>query len=143
MMSDIATNSQFRSPPDYEIGVQDIDREHQDLFAFAEKIRMAIGAGEGKEVLEDCIDELIDTTCRLFTHEEEMMERIGYPYFHDHFLQHEDLRQRAIAMRLHLGSGGINVTIELTQFLVEWLKCHTTTSDRRIGTYMRKCGPVL
>ena len=35
------------------------------------------------------------------------------------------------------------MTNDVMHFLTDWLKCHTTTSDRRIGTYMRKCGLVI
>jgi hemerythrin len=142
MNSKVSDKKLFRWLPDYSVGVPEIDHEHHGLFALAEKLHQAMRAGKGQEVLEDHIDDLLEYTSRHFTHEEELMEQIGYPHFQDHCREHEELRTRAAVMKQRVASGEISITVELMQFLMEWLKIHSTTSDRRIGTYMRKRGLV-
>ena len=46
-------------------------------------------------------------------------------------------------MQDRAASGEITVTIEVMQFLMEWLKRHTTASDCRISTYMKTSGLSL
>jgi hemerythrin-like metal-binding protein len=139
-MPDIAARYAFRWRPDYMVGVQSIDQEHQGLFAIAEKLHLAMRAGTGSEILQCLLDDLVDYTCYHFAHEEELMERINYPYYQDHCRQHEELRLKVRAMKERVGSGEASMTLEVMQFIMEWLKCHTTTSDRRIGSYITKRG---
>jgi hemerythrin-like metal-binding protein len=132
----------FRWLPEYAVGVPEIDREHQGLFALAERLHSAMRAGKGGEFLNPHLDELIEYTRDHFAHEETLMKRIGYPYYEDHCRQHEELRTKVREMGNRAAAGEISMTIEVMQFLLSWLRSHTTTSDRRIGTYMRKCGLV-
>jgi hemerythrin-like metal-binding protein len=125
--------------PEYAVGIQEIDQEHRGLFARAEKLHLAIRAGQGSESLLQTLDELVDYTCYHFAHEEELMQRISYPHYLDHCSQHEALRSEVRAMRERVASGDAGLATDVMQLMVDWLKCHTTTSDRRIGTYTRKC----
>jgi hemerythrin-like metal-binding protein len=139
-MSDIVPEKQIRWLPDYAVGVQEIDREHQGLFSIAEEFRFAIRAEEGADVLENLLGKLLAYTDYHFAHEENLMEQIGYPYLADHCRQHQDLRSEALAMQERVAIGEPEMAMEAMRFLVDWLKRHTTTSDRRIGSYMRKHG---
>ena len=138
---DIGTKAKIRWMPDYAVGVQEIDAEHQRLFSLASRLQEALIAGQGLEFQESLLEALVDYTSFHFVHEEELMERIGYPYYQDHCLQHEQLRTQVNAMK-DRSTRGETLADEILTFLVTWLKCHTTTADRRIGVYMRKCGLV-
>lgn len=124
--------------PEYAIGVQDIDAEHQGLFALAAKLHNAVQSNHAPEILESVLNELIDYTCYHFAHEEQLMERIGYPHYADHCEEHEALRSQVFAMQKRFAEGEHGMPMNVLRFLTNWLKCHTTTTDRRIGSYMRK-----
>jgi hemerythrin-like metal-binding protein len=70
--------------PDYAIGVEKIDQEHQHLFAIAARLDRAIRTKQAKEVLNSLLDELVDYTGYQFAREESLMERIGYPHYREH-----------------------------------------------------------
>jgi hemerythrin len=127
--------------PDYAIGVQEVDTEHQGLFSLAEKLHRGILSGD-REIVGPLLLDLVDYTCYHFAHEEQLMQRIGYPHYADHCQEHQNLRSRAFAMKESFDAGQAEMAIELLQFVTDWLKCHTTTTDRRIGSYMRKHGLV-
>jgi hemerythrin-like metal-binding protein len=141
-MPDILCKRSIRWLPEYAIGVKQVDEEHQALFALLDKLHQGISAGNDLEILICILDELVAYTCYHFAHEEELMEKIQYPYYLDHCRQHEDLRLRVLAMKERAPAGEDTLLIEVMQFLIDWLKGHTTTSDRRIGSYMRRCGLV-
>jgi hemerythrin len=122
--------------------VAQIDHEHKGLFSLAETLRQAHQAGKDREILGRLLNDLVDYTSYHFSHEEELMRRIGYPYHEDHGRQHEELRIKLQKIRMRWISGESGMTNEMMEFLVDWLRCHTTTSDRRIGSYMRKRGLV-
>jgi len=127
----------FQWTQDYAVGVEEIDREHQGLFALAEGMHQAMLAGKGKETLKCLLADLLDYTDCHFCHEERLMKQIRYPDLQGHRQEHRDLRAKVQVMQDRLASGEITMTIEVVQFLVAWLKQHTTTSDRRIGGHLK------
>jgi hemerythrin len=139
-MPDPPANTMFQWTKDYAVGVRQIDTEHQRLFALAESLHQAMLAGHGKAVLQNLLAGLAAYTCVHFAHEEQLMQRIGYPGYTQHRLQHETLRSKVQAMQDRAASGENTMTIEVMQFLMEWLKDHITTSDCQIAGYMKKSG---
>jgi hemerythrin len=136
-VADLNLVPMFQWTREYAVGVAEIDQEHQRLFALAEEMHQAMLAGKGKEVLKLLLADLLAYTDQHFAHEELLMKRIGYPQFREHQLQHQALHARVHALHDRAASGEITMTIEVAQFLVEWLKEHTTTSDRRIGEHSK------
>ena len=132
-----AETAMFQWTAAYAVGIQRIDAEHRRLFALAAKMQRAMLNGKGKTILEDLLTRLVEYTCCHFAREERLMERIRYPGYPQHWRQHEDLRSRVQAMRVRAASGEITMTIEVMQFLMEWLKRHTVASDRMIGDYVK------
>jgi hemerythrin-like metal-binding protein len=142
MTGEITPKKPLRWQADYAVGVQEIDSEHQVLFSLVGACHSAMLERKGRDALDSLLNELVDYTCTHFAHEELLMQRIGYPHYQDHLRQHTDLRHSVEAMRQRTDLSDSSMKIELMEFLMDWLKCHTTTSDRRIGTYMRKRGLV-
>ena len=143
MPLDIYAKTAIRWLPDYAIGVQEIDEDHQRLFSLAGQLQAFMRAGKGSEVLQDLLNELVEYTSYHFAHEEEFMQRIGYPHYREHCREHRDLGSKVRLMKERLEFGEINMTNEVMHFVADWLKCHTTTTDRRIGTYMRRHGLIV
>ncbi len=136
-------NTMIQWTPDYAVGVGQIDEEHQKLFALAEGMHEAMLEGKGKAALEEVLARLVKYTCYHFEHEEQLMARILYPHYQQHQQEHEELRAKVEAMRERSASGEITMTIEVMQFLMEWLRRHTITSDRRISRYIKTSGLSL
>lgn len=130
----------FRWTRQYAVGLDAIDLEHRSIFALAEEMHRAMLAGKGKESLEALLTGLVDYTCCHFSHEEALMERIGYPGLEGHKREHEELRAKLRMLRDRSRSGEATMTLEVMQFLIEWLERHTIASDRQIGDYVRAAG---
>jgi len=141
MTSEVMPNF-LRWHPDYGIGVEEVDREHQRLFSFVEALASATQAGSRQSELEEVIGQLLSYTLYHFDREEELMRNIGYPFLADHQREHMALRQRVQEIRSRSEAGDVAVATDLANLIAAWLKCHTTTTDRRIGSYMRKFGIV-
>jgi len=134
-MPDLVGRAIFQWTNEYAVGVRQIDEEHQRLFALAESLHQAMLEGLGKAILQDLLASLVAYTCYHFAHEEQLMERIGYPGYREHRAQHEDLRSRAREMQDRVASGELTITIEVIQFLVEWVRKHIASSDCRIAIF--------
>ena len=141
-MPDLVGRAIFQWTNEYAVGVRQIDEEHQRLFALAESLHQAMLEGLGKAILQDLLASLVAYTCYHFAHEEQLMERIRYPDYRQHREQHHELRQRVREIQGRFSSGEMTMTIEVMQFLMEWLRRHTTTSDRGIEGYLKKSGSL-
>ena len=139
-MSDSVTETMFRWTTGYAVGIRQIDEEHQCLFGFAESLHKAMLEGKGTAALVNLHRDLVSYTGYHFAHEEQLMERIGYPAYRQHLREHDNLRSRVRAIQDRLASGEITMTIEVMQFLRAWLDRHITTSDYRIGVYIKTRG---
>jgi hemerythrin-like metal-binding protein len=126
--------------PEYAIGVEEVDSDHQHLFALIDSFATAIRQGREHDRLFSLMEELLDYTCYHFAHEELLMEQIGYPHFEEHRLEHEGIRKTLHTMKAQAAGGGGSIAEKLMNFLFSWLRQHTMTSDRRIGTHMKKYG---
>jgi hemerythrin-like metal-binding protein len=126
----------FQWNADYAVGIRQVDQEHQQLFMLAERLHRAMLEGNGKAILVNLLSRLVDYTCYHFVHEEQLMERIHYPGYRQHQQEHKDLRSRVREMQDRTASGEVTMTIDVAQFLMEWVKHHIIASDRRIGNYM-------
>jgi hemerythrin-like metal-binding protein len=143
-MPDPVVDTMFQWSNAYAVGVRQIDEEHRRLFALADSLHQAMLEGQGKAVLRDILADLVAYTCYHFTHEEQLMRRIRYPDYQPHRAQHVELRSKVQAMQDRAASGEITMTIEVMQFLVEWLKTHIPTSDCRVALYIKqsRCSPI-
>ena len=140
-MSSTDIQSMIQWLPEYAVGVQQVDREHEGLFSLAGRMHQAMLAGEGKQVLEGLLGELVRYTFYHFEHEEQFMKKIGYSGFEEHCKQHDGLRTRVRAMQTRAAAGERTMTIEVMLFLMDWLKTHILTSDRRIAEYAAQRRP--
>ena len=139
-VADVATRPMFEWSTDYAVGIGQVDEEHQQLFVLAEHLHRAMLEGNGKATLVNLLARLVDYTCYHFTHEEQLMERIQYPGYRQHQQEHTVLRSRVRELQDRAASGEMTMTMDVAQFLMEWIKHHIIASDRRIGNYMTTRG---
>lgn len=124
---------------DYAVDIEPIDEEHQRLFQLAEELHQAVLEGKGDAIQKDLLSRLVGYTLHHFAHEESLMERIRYPDYRQHQLEHAELCSKVRTMQDRSDLGEIPPG-EILQFLAGWLQHHTTSSDRRIGDYMKMIG---
>lgn len=124
----------------YSIGVAQYDDQHKRLFAIAQKLYEAMSSGQGRAVLNDIFDELVEYTRTHFASEEALMVRYGYPDYTIHRQQHEELTQQVLELREKYRSGQIALSITVMNFLKDWLRNHIYDSDKRYGQFLNTKG---
>ncbi len=130
----------FTWSPIYSIGVEQYDEQHKRLFAIAQKLYDAMSAGQGRVVLNEIFDELIEYARTHFASEEALMVRYAYPDYEVHRLQHEDLTRQVLELRDKYHNGQIALSIPVMNFLKDWLRNHIYESDKRYGQYLNQKG---
>lgn len=123
--------------PRFSVNVAEIDREHQGWVALINGVYKAVLDGAGKEILNTVLAETTQYGFSHFAHEEKLMDEIDYPEREEHILEHEHLAQETRAFADRLESGDCATVLEYLVFLSDWLKEHTTTTDRRLGKFIQ------
>ena len=119
----------FEWKSEYAVGIGSIDAQHQNLFAIARELYAAMSAGQGKAALARILDRLVQYTAVHFAHEERLLRLNDYPDFAVHKAQHDGLTQRVLKFQADFEAGLVSMTVQLLQFLKDWLENHIKVSD--------------
>jgi len=136
--ADTQDMSLFQWSEAYSVGHPDIDSQHKRLFQLAEQLHAAMTAGKGKQVLSTTLANLIAYTKRHFSDEEILMESHRYPFYQQHRAEHQALTQKVLQFQKAFEADRATVTVELLQFLSNWLREHIGTVDRKVGDYLKQ-----
>jgi hemerythrin len=118
---------------DYAIHVENIDRQHQELFQVVTRLQEALTAGAMHAEIAHALKFLVEYTRRHFHDEEELMEAIGFAELASHRQQHHKLIDDVRKILLDLKKGKAIHPYELIDFLTDWLINHIRHEDKKIG----------
>jgi hemerythrin len=122
----------------YSVGHPDIDAQHKLLFKMADDLHTAMTEGRGKEALSGLFSRLVTYTRHHFSAEENIMRENGYPGYVQHHMEHEKLTRQVMDLQRNVASGKATVTIEIMQFLSDWLRNHIQINDQKISVFIKK-----
>jgi hemerythrin-like metal-binding protein len=124
----------------YSVSVKDLDKEHMYLFDLINNLNDAMLQGKSKENLLKIIDALADYTVGHFSHEEKLFKQTNYPEFNEHKIAHETFVNKVKEFRNKVNSGEAMVSIEIINFLKDWLINHIGIFDKKYAEHMNKNG---
>ena len=128
--------SMFQWKPEYSVDHSEIDGQHKRLFQLADELGTAMARGKGNAAMSTILASLIDYTKRHFATEERLMQTHRYPEYAAHKKQHDDLTQKVVDLQHSFAAGRTSMTIEVLQFLKDWLVNHIGKSDQKIAAYL-------
>ncbi len=121
-----------------ELGVQEIDNQHREIFNCFEKLSSACQSGQGEGVLEEVLMFLDDYVAHHFSSEETLMEHHHYPKLSEQREQHISFRQELEDLRNHsrTDEDRHKLAMAIDRQLVRWLIQHIRSSDREMAEYI-------
>jgi hemerythrin len=125
---------------EYSVDVRSIDGQHQKLFDMLNELHDSMKVGKGGQTAPGILKQLVVYTCEHFADEECMMLRVGYPELAGHKAEHEKLIGEVQKMVHDFEQGKIVLSMELTDFLVQWLQTHIRGCDKKYSAQMRAAG---
>jgi hemerythrin-like metal-binding protein len=123
----------------YALGHKEIDEQHQRLFQMADELHRAMMERRGKEALSGLLKRLLDYTVYHFGAEEKLMRETAYPAYLQHRNEHLELTRIATQHQQKLLKGEGSVSIEVLQFLSDWLQVHIGGSDQKVAMHLKNC----
>ncbi|MBL8545758.1 MAG: hemerythrin family protein [Hyphomonadaceae bacterium] len=121
-----------------DIGVHDMNREHQDILDAMNAIYDAHQAGKRGAPINSMIAHLGAVTTRHFRDEEAFMARIGYADRENHKRIHGKLLRDFAAHQATAEAAGGSPSPEFFQFLRLWLSAHIKCIDLKYAEFSRK-----
>lgn len=119
--------------PEYEIGVEEIDNAHQELFRIARRLSLlSHDPSKHRWVAEEGIKFLKSYTIKHFTQEEDYMRQIKYPYIAGHLHQHALLRDKILPRmesKLRHEKFSEDAIDQFLQIVRLWLSRHIAVHD--------------
>jgi hemerythrin len=125
---------------DYSVKVRTIDQQHKKLIELLNQLYDAMRAQKGKEVLGQVLNELVTYTNTHFTFEEGLMQKHSYPAFESHKLQHQMLVKKVLEFQKEFSAGRATGTIDVMNFLKDWLNDHILGTDRQYASFFETKG---
>ena len=129
--------------PTFSIGVEEIDAQHRTLFERVARLEAAIEAREPSPRLQELFTYLEDYARAHFAAEEQLMRDADYPGLTEHVQEHSEFKRRLRSLVPQWESEGDSTAMlfALGGLLRSWLADHVTSSDQRIGDFLRGRAP--
>jgi len=127
---------------DLTVGIETIDRQHQELFKRIKGLLAAIKEKRCRSEIDGTIAFLDDYARFHFGEEEQRMEAAGYPGLADHRNQHavylrniQELKE--LAARPRISGMSYELSVTTNQVAVDWIVDHIMKIDRKFGEYVK------
>lgn len=114
----------------YNLGISEIDNQHKKLVSLIVKLYDAMSQAKANDVVGPILNELLMYTRTHFTTEEKYFEQFGYADTANHKLEHEKFVAKVKDFKDKFDSGKVGISIQLMNFLKDWLLNHILKTDK-------------
>jgi len=132
---------------DFIIGIEEIDKQHQELLDRMELLRDYMRRGQSRDAVRDTLKFLEAYVVEHFATEVKYMQRYNYPGILLHKKEHEIFLKDLTAFKeqfLSLQAQGDITTflgLDIVRKLNVWFTNHISTIDRKLGDYLAEKMP--
>ncbi len=116
--------------------VKFLDEEHEMLIGIVNELHFSMLAGKGKPVMGEVLGLLVNHTKKHFDNEEAHMRKTKYTGYYTHLQEHQYLLKYLTDFHYSFNNTQVIVSIELLDFLRDWLLHHIEHLDMQLGCYL-------
>lgn len=122
------------------VQVAEIDQQHKKLIDMINQLNDAMMVGKGKDALSGILSDLIRYTRTHFSTEEKYFNEFAYPDAEQHITEHMTFTQKVGEFKQKLDSSALGLSIEVMNYLSDWLKHHILSIDKKYSAYFNQHG---
>ncbi len=130
----------FTWKDEMSVNVKEIDAQHKKLVSMINELHKAMKEGKSKMVLRDIIKGLVEYTKVHFGTEEKYFDKFGYPESQEHIKEHNDFVKKVQEFQKEFEEGKSLVSIEIMNFLKDWLYHHIMGTDKKYSKFFNERG---
>ena len=124
--------------PKLTTSITDIDDQHRELVRLVNLLHKAMRRQKGVAEVGNILKELTEYTVFHFGFEEKLFDKFGYEDTIAHKKIHEDLVAEVSAFGKAFKAGKAGVTMDLMDFLKDWLKNHIMKTDMAYVPFLKE-----
>jgi hemerythrin-like metal-binding protein len=124
------------------VKVGEIDGQHQKLIALINQLHDAMTQGKGKDVVSSIVKGLVGYAGSHFAVEERYFDKFNYPDAANHKQEHAAFVQKISDFQDKFNKGGLTLTLEVMNFLKDWLVKHIQGTDQKYSAFFNEKGLV-
>jgi len=127
---------------DLKVNIAEIDEQHKKLIAIINELHDAMLKGKSRDILQKVLNDLVDYTKVHFSTEEKLFAEYQYPDFYEHKQIHDALYKRVIEIQDKYQSGNLFISLEIMDFLKDWLVKHILGTDKKYSAFFNSKGVI-
>jgi hemerythrin len=125
---------------DFSVKVKEIDDQHKTLIEMINSLHEAMLANRARDVQKQTISGMIDYAVKHFALEEKYMKQFGYAGYQKHKAEHDQFSAKALDLKARMDKAGFVLTLEIMNFLREWLRNHILKVDKAYSAEFTRHG---
>ena len=124
----------------YEVGVSVMDQQHMKLFDMINEFYNSLKLKSGNDAFLELIDKMSEYAIYHFSTEQELFYNCKYPEYEEHKNQHDEFIEKIVDVKQLIESGNLVVSIEITDFLKNWITNHIAVCDKKSAEFLVQQG---
>ena len=135
-----ASGPLLRWSPSLSVGLVCIDDQHKVLVDLINELYQKMNGNAAQAAIGSVLTKLIDYTETHFKFEEDLFAKHGYEHIDAHMEIHRKLVAQLLDFQKEFKTGKADISLELMEFLKDWLINHIKKTDTKYVPFLRSKG---
>ncbi|MFZ4632297.1 MAG: bacteriohemerythrin [Patescibacteria group bacterium] len=130
----------FKWEDNYTFNIAEIDAQHRHFVSILDSIYGSIINSAPKKEQGILLDSLVEYAVLHFKTEENYFDKFNYSGSNEHKEEHRKLKEKVLAFQKNFNEGQKDISIELIDFLEDWLIDHLMVMDKKYVDFFHEKG---